>query len=208
MKSTRERILQILLNNPQSSINEIADSVKINAISARHHLTNLLADGLIKAEEVRHGVGRPKLVYSLTDAGAERFPTRYLSLSNRLVNQLKSQLSPKDLESFFALIAQDIASGHTEKTRSMNIEEKLEYIQAILSPEGYSMEWTKEGDNFLINEISCPFFHVSKNHPEICAIDQVLLSNLLSIPVEKIGCLNTGDHQCTFVIKNQNQPAR
>jgi len=74
MKSTRERILQTLLVNPHSTISDLAEAVKINNISVRHHLINLLAEGYIVAEEERHGVGRPRLVYSLSQAGQENSP--------------------------------------------------------------------------------------------------------------------------------------
>jgi len=208
MKSTRDRILQLLLNNPHSSINEIADEVKINAISARHHLTSLLADGLIKAEEVRHGVGRPKLVYSLTDSGAERFPTRYLDLTNRLLDQLKTQLTPGQLENLFKMIAKDIAADQIDKIKNLGLEDKLRYIQEFLLTEGYTIDWSKQGEDYLINEVSCPFFHVSKNHPEVCSVDQILLSTLLSIPLDKIRCITAGDHQCSFLIRKSSLPVR
>lgn len=86
MKSTRDRILQSLLHHPRSTINVLAGEIGINPISVRHHLTNLQAEGLIKAEEERHGVGRPRLAYSLTEDGMERFPTRYLRLTTRLLS--------------------------------------------------------------------------------------------------------------------------
>ena len=63
MKSTREKVLNTLASNPRSTIIDIANSVGINAISVRHHLTSLQADNLVSAEEERHGVGRPRLVY-------------------------------------------------------------------------------------------------------------------------------------------------
>jgi len=66
MKSTRERVLQTLLTNPNSTINALAEAVGINAVSVRHHLTSLQADNLVQSQEERHGVGRPRLVYSLT----------------------------------------------------------------------------------------------------------------------------------------------
>ena len=47
MKSTRDRILQTLLDKPHSTINELAEAVSINAISVRHHLTSLLLEGLV-----------------------------------------------------------------------------------------------------------------------------------------------------------------
>ena len=88
MKSTRDKILQTLLRQPRRTINELAEAVGINPISVRHHLTNLQMEGIIAADEERHGVGRPRLVYTLTDVGMEKFPTRYLSLTTLLLAQM------------------------------------------------------------------------------------------------------------------------
>jgi len=98
MKSTRERIIQTLLLNPKSTINDLANAVDINAISVRHHITSLQVEGLVLAQEERHGIGRPRLVYSLTESGAELFPTRYLRLVNQLFTQLKSRLTKTEME--------------------------------------------------------------------------------------------------------------
>ena len=89
MKSTKDKILQTLLRRPKITINELADAVGINPISVRHHLTNLQMEGLVSADEERHGVGRPRLVYSLTEDGMERFPTKYLRLTTRLLAQMR-----------------------------------------------------------------------------------------------------------------------
>ena len=77
MKSTREKILRTLLAFPGSTIIDLAEAVGINGISIRHHLTSLEADGLVTSSEERHGVGRPHLVYTLTDKGIEQFPTSW-----------------------------------------------------------------------------------------------------------------------------------
>ncbi len=199
MKSTRERILQTLLNNPNSTINDLADAVDINTISVRHHLTNLQAEGLILAKEERHGVGRPRLVYTLTETGVERFPTRYLNLTNRLLAQLKSHLTKKEIEKIFVQIAQDLAQEQNLKTQNLSIEDKLEYIKNSLSDEGFVIEWKKEGDDYIIDEVTCPFYHVSQNHPEVCTIDQTLFSKILSVPVQKIRCVLKGDNQCSYI---------
>jgi Predicted transcriptional regulator len=203
MKSTRDRILQTLLNHPQSTISDLADSVNINSISARHHLTNLQLDGLVKAEEVRHGVGRPRLVYSLTDTGIEKFPTRYLELTNRLLTQLKLRLPEKDIEEIFSQMAKEIASQQSDKVKKLSIEEKLNFIKETLSDQGFSIDWEKAGDNYVIKENTCPFFHVGQSHPEVCTMDQTLISSILSIPTEKAECVLDGDNQCSYIITKQ-----
>lgn len=209
MKSTREKILQTLLNNPQSTITDLADAVNINAISVRHHLTNLQLDGLIKAEEVRHGVGRPHLIYSLTDSGLEKFPTRYLQLTNLLLSELKQRMPENEIQSIFSKMATDIASEHSEKINNFSLEEKLEFIKKTLGEEGFSIEWEKSNeDEYVIREISCPFIHVGQAHPEVCTMDQTLISSILSIPTEKIECVLNGDNQCAYIIKQIKTEAK
>jgi len=200
MKSTRERILQTLLNSPKSTINDLADSVGINAISVRHHLNSMLADGLVTSEEERHGVGRPRLVYYLTDEGLERFPTRYFRLANRLLDQLKDTLPASAIENLFSTMAKDLAEEHARQTKNLSFEEKLNFLKKLLAEEGFIVEWEKVGDNYQIREITCPYLQVGQEHPQVCLVDQTLISMVLSIPAQKISCVLSGDNHCTYVV--------
>jgi predicted ArsR family transcriptional regulator len=200
MKSTRDKILFTLLKKPQSTISDLAEAVNINSISVRHHLSSLQADNLIVAEEVRHGVGRPRLVYSLTEEGLERFPTRYFRLTNRILNRVRNTMSSEEVNGLFVEIAKDIASDHQKFLKKMTIEEKLTYIQELLDEEGFYVDWEKHGSHYIINEVSCPYFHVVLNHPEVCSLDQTLISEMLSIPAKKIECILTGGHHCSYII--------
>ncbi len=204
MKSTRERILQTLLTHPSATISDLAQAVDINNISVRHHLTNLQAEGLIQASEERHGVGRPRLVYNLTDSGVERFPTRYMSLAVRLLEELKNSLPQAEINKIFERMAKGMAAEQMDKLKDMPIEKKLDFIRQSLGDEGFMIEWQKMGDEYLITETSCPFYHVGQSHPEVCVMDQTLLSTLLSIPTQKIQCVLSGDQHCVYVIKEQS----
>jgi DeoR family transcriptional regulator, suf operon transcriptional repressor len=202
MKSTRDRILRTLLNHPNASISDLADAVSINTISVRHHLTNLLADGLIIASEVRHGVGRPRLVYSLSESGQEKFPTRYMELTNLLLEQLKKTLTHDQVKDVFSKIAQSMASDQIIKTKKLTFEQKLDFIQQALSNEGFTIEWEKNNEGYLINEISCPYYHVGQIHPEVCVLDQTLISSILSRKTEKVNCVLNGDHHCSYLVRS------
>jgi predicted ArsR family transcriptional regulator len=201
MKSTRERILQTLLRQPRRTINELAEAVGINPISVRHHLTNLQVEGLIAADEERHGVGRPRLVYFLTEDGLERFPTRYLRLTTRLLAQIKEKLPQPLVGEIFLEVAQGLASQHTEQMHGLELEERLYALRDVLAEEGFVIEWEKQGSEYHIHEISCPYLQVGQNHPEVCMVDQTLISNMLALPAEKVRCILNGDVHCTFVIQ-------
>jgi DeoR family suf operon transcriptional repressor len=208
MKSTRERILQTLLNHPHATISDLADAVGINAISVRHHLTSLQAEALVAAEEERHGVGRPRLVYALTEKGLEHFPTRYLRLTNRLLDQMKEAMPPAAINKLFTSMATDIASDYAYQVKNYSVEEKLDLIKTLLAQEGFSVEWEHQGRQFLIHEITCPYYHVGQAHPEVCTVDQTLISQVLSIPAHKINCVLSGDTHCTYVIPDMENSER
>jgi predicted ArsR family transcriptional regulator len=204
MKSTRDLILQNLLKKPRSSINELAKSVGINNISVRHHLINLQAEGVIMAEEERHGVGRPRLVYYLTEKGLERFPAGYLRLTNRLIEQMKKSLPEKTFQELFEQLAQELAETYTEKTKKLSLEGKMEFLKETMTKEGFSIEIEKTPDGYFINTISCPYYHVSQKHPEVCLMDQAIISSILAIPSEKINCILNGDSHCSYLIHNHD----
>jgi DeoR family transcriptional regulator, suf operon transcriptional repressor len=200
MKSTREKVLQTLITNPRSTIVDIAKSVGINAISVRHHITSLQADGFVNAEEERHGVGRPRLVYSLTESGQENFPKRYLRLTNNLIDQLKKALSKEDFESIFENMANDLYSEYEAISSKLGFEEKLDLLKTVMEKEGYDISWSKSDEGYEIKEVACPFYQIGKDHPEICLFDQTLISNILSIPREYITRTKRNDNHCSFSI--------
>ena len=201
MKNTREKILHTLLKKPGATINELAEVVGINPISVRHHLNSLQADGLIEAQEERHGVGRPRLVYSLTEAGMEKFPTRYLRLTSRLLDQLKSSLPKPMVNKLFSEMAASLAEEYSEKIQGLNMEDRLELIQDLLAEEGFTVEWEKSGAQYRIHEITCPYLQIGQEHPEVCTVDQTLISRMLAVPAEKIQCILDGEAHCTYVVQ-------
>lgn len=204
MKSTRERILETLLEQRRCTINELAEAVGINPISVRHHIIKLEAEQFVASEEERQGVGRPPRVYFLTEAGLEQFPTRYLRLTNRLLEQVKESLPEPTVKELFRQIAQEMAASYAEEVDldEIPMEERLALLKEFLVREGFKVEWEREGESYLIHEISCPYYQVGQMHPEVCTVDETLISNLLSVPAERVRCVLHGDDHCTYMVSN------
>lgn len=206
MGATRDLVLKILLNNQRITIKELADEVNINPISVRHHITKLEASGLVESVEERHGVGRPRRVYFLTESGTEQFPSRYLQLSARLIEKLKTTLSPKMITDLFTNLGSEIVEDHIdmEILQSLEIEDRLKIAKNILEDEGFTVEIEYLEDGILIKEISCPFPHVSMTHSEICCLDRSIISTVLNIPAEDRHRRQEGDVFCSHFIPTIN----
>ena len=206
MTFTRDRVLKALLSRQRCTINELADAVGINPISIRHHITKLEADGLVASDEELHGVGRPRRIYFLTEAGLERFPTRYMQLTLRLLSQIKETMPKSAVDQIFAEMAKHMVVDYTSQTdtEGMSMEERLNLMQRMLAREGFNVEWEQLGNQYHVREINCPYLHISQNHPEVCAVDQTLISALLAVPAQKIKCVLDGDAHCTYLVPQTN----
>ncbi len=202
-KNTRERVLQTLLTRERCTINELAEAVEINPISVRHHINRLEAEGTISSEEERGRVGRPRRVYFLTESGRERFPMRYIRLTTRLLEQLKETMPEAMVAKLFAQMAQDMAEDYRDELEGLPLEARLDRLAQLLGEEGFAVEWERKGSEYHIREVNCPYYRVGQDHPEVCAVDQTLISALLSIPAQKVKCMLHGDAHCTYIVSDQ-----
>ena len=202
MSSTREKILETILNQQRVTIVELADSVGINPISVRHHIGKLEADGLVSSEDERHGVGRPRRYYFLTEEGMETFPTRYLTLTTRLLEKLKNTLPRKALDAIFSQLGSDMAGDASSKVElsALNMEDRLDVLSEFLEAEGFQVSWERKEDGYHIKELSCPYYQVGQSHPEVCSVDKAMISEFLSVPATRVNCILDGDTHCTYVV--------
>jgi predicted ArsR family transcriptional regulator len=145
-------------------------------------------------------VGRPRLVYILTDEGRERFPTRYLQLTTRLISQMKESMPGPVVSKLFGQIAEDLAQEYANDIKGMSMEERLDFVKEMLAQEGFSVEWEKKGGQYQIHEISCPYYQIGMAHPEVCTVDQTLISKMLAVPANKVQCILDGGAHCTYVV--------
>lgn len=200
MKSTKEKILTTLLNNQNATIADLAEIVGINGISVRHHLINLQAEALVASEEQRHGVGRPRFTYHLTDMGIEKFPSNYLRLTDHILDELKRTFSDDELAEIFTRIGLDLAKKHRVSDDSMPISEQLEVLSNSLAEEGFHLSWVENDGTFTLTNQNCPYHNVAVTHPEICHIDHVMFANIFTKPAIAQQCIMRGDPQCVFTI--------
>jgi len=202
MGTTRNQVLQHMLTQQRCTINDLADAVNIDPISVRHHITKLEGDGLVDSIEERHGVGRPRRLYFLTEAGMELFPGRTIHFTNELLEQLKGQLSDEAYQTLFDQMAASISDNYLSDANfeNLTLDQRLDLIRNWLTDEGYTVEVERTENEIVIKESSCPYYYVGRRHGEVCTIDKRLISKVLSAEPERTSCLLHGDSHCTYVV--------
>jgi predicted ArsR family transcriptional regulator len=117
----------------------------------------------------------------------------------RLLEQLRT-MPPGWSAALFSQMAERLRGEYRSDLEDLTIEQRLDVVKKLLSAEGFSVEWERKGQYFQIHEKNCPYYHVGQNHPEVCSVDQTLISTILNIPAQKIQCLLHGDNHCTYIV--------
>jgi predicted ArsR family transcriptional regulator len=199
--STRNQILRALKTNTGSTILELADQVGVSPVTVRHHLNSLQAANFVEVRTVkRRSVGRPYHVFFLTDAAEELFPRKYLGLTRRLLEQIKTNLPPEAVAKLFEEMAVDIVADYQARFEGKPKSERMAVLVEILEKEGFVVSWEEQNGEYVLIEHSCPYRTLGQEHADICTLDRVLITQVLDSPVQKTSCLLDGDHSCAYVI--------
>lgn len=197
-KSTRDVILHAIKLSPPATIEELAVAADISPVTVRHHLNSLQADGLLEVETVRRKVGRPYYVYTLSEQGQELFPQRYFSLTNRLLDELKSRLPENVVNDIFIGVVKSLIDDHRNEFEALSFEDRLNYVIELLAEEGFLARWERTDEGYQIIEYSCPYISVGQKHQEVCTFDKELMLTVLDVPIQQHSCMLNGDDCCHF----------
>ena len=67
------------------------------------------------------------------------------------------------------------------------LDDRLSSAVTFLNQQGYTSRWAKdEDDDYIIYVSSCPYHHVSQEHPETCQIDSHIINLLTGGEVTRV----------------------
>jgi DeoR family suf operon transcriptional repressor len=201
IEPTREKIMRALRANGQMTVSELADALQITHISIRHHLASLQAGAMVAGTEERHGIGRPRVVYKLTETALDRNPAKYYKFTNVLLDELKEHLPPEMVEKLLMEVASSIAGEWKAELDKLPLPDRIDRLVQMLTSEGFVARVECAGpDQYRLLEFACPYSKISLDHPEVCALDASMIARALGASVERTSCIRSGSETCTFSI--------
>lgn len=125
MQSTRQQILEYLQRHGRGTVKELGALLGLTSTGIRQHLTVLERDGLVAAHEERGRVGRPTLVYSLTEAADSLFPKTYDLLAGVLLEEIRSSAGNEGLQKMLQKVAHRLAAPYLERVDGKELPERV-----------------------------------------------------------------------------------
>jgi predicted ArsR family transcriptional regulator len=196
------RVLHALKAAGPQTAEALGRKLDMTAVGARQHLVRLQEEDLVAAEDRSEGVGRPKRVWSLTEAGHARFPDNHAGLTLELIAAIRKTGGEAMLDQIIGLREQSALKNYRVRLGgAKTLREKVKRLAAIRSDEGYMArtETMAEGALLLV-ENHCPICVAAKSCQGFCRSELALFRAVLGddISVERTEHVLGGAHRCVY----------
>ncbi|MFQ5926627.1 MAG: helix-turn-helix transcriptional regulator [Terriglobia bacterium] len=203
------RVLDYLKCAGRCEVRAIARSLHVTPMAVRHHLAVLEKAGLVKTALARRGVGRPRHVYSLSEAAEALFPKEYGELVGRLLRYIAELGGEAKVAHFFERMKEEAVARYAPRMVGKGLEERVAELAKIQSESGYMADWQRLDKNtFELSEHNCAIWQVARNCPPACECELAMMQVLLGARVSRKEHLATGDSCCRYLIQRMPGSAR
>jgi predicted ArsR family transcriptional regulator len=206
MQETRRYILEILRDRKEATVDDIVTELQqrrgsITPVTVRHHLNELQKHDLITAPQLRHRntPGRPQ--YVLTEGAKGQFPITYQPLTAHLMQQLKGQLPPREVNVILEGVATSMALE--AQVPDAPLPQRLDAVVAYLNEHGYDAQWESHPDGYVLQTHNCPYHQLAEADHTLCEMDMRLVASLLGVVPRLIGRMSSGSISCAYMIPDR-----
>lgn len=207
MQASRELILNHLNQHGQATVKELAQLLGLTPTGVRQHLTILERDGLLEAREARGRVGRPALVYSLSDRADGFFPKNYAMLTNYLLEEVRAMGGKDALQRLLRRVSARMAERYAERVANRSLPERVEATAGVLRELGCQTEVREQEGAIFLRQCTCPYPKVARRYSAVCALEVDFVQRMTGSDARLVSSLLRGDAACTYRIRPPTEPA-
>jgi predicted ArsR family transcriptional regulator len=201
MQTTRQQILEHLQRHGRATVKELGQLLHLTSTGIRQHLTVLERDGLVLTSEERGRVGRPTLIYTLTEKADSLFPKSYDELAIALLEEIRATEGSEYLYQLLHRVAQRLAESFWERVQGKSLAQRVEETALILQEQGCLADWEQRDDEFFLHEFTCPLSKMAKQDSSVCTLHLDLVRLLTGADTRLVRSLLRGEGACTYRIR-------
>lgn len=201
----RELLLRLRHDGP-STPERLATGLGLSRTGVLQQLHALEAAGLVRRQAIKHGVGRPRHEYDVTDAAQDLFPTNYDGLAAGLLAAIRAIGGETLVEGVFnerrRITRERVRQRMAERLPpDASLTERARELAVIQDEQGYLAEALIGADGVIrLVERNCAIHRVSAAHAAACQAELDLFREVLGTTVERETHIAAGDRCCTYRI--------
>ena len=199
----RELLVRLRRDGP-SSPDHLAESMGASRTGVLQQLRALEAANLVRRETVRHGVGRPRHVYDVTEHAQDLFPNAYDGLATGLLAAIRAVGGEGLVDDIFEarrrMTTERVRERLAERLPAdASVADRARELAVIQDEQGYLAEAVLGPDGVIrIVEHNCAIHHVATGGKAACRAELELFREVLGPDVERETHIASGDRCCTY----------
>ena len=205
-QTSQDRLLHLLKSRGPQTAGDAGAALGISAPGAQQHLARLAEAGLVETEDVRHGRGRPRRLWKLTEKALSRFPDRHSDLTLDLIEATRTIFGTEGLDRLIRHREQTMLEAYRDELSACStIRDRVARLAEIRSREGYMAEWGEsDAGSFLLVENHCPICAAATICQGLCRSELEVFRAVLGddVAVERTDHVLAGARRCAYRIRD------
>ena len=209
----RREILVRLRRDGAASPDQLAGAIGASRTGVLQQLRALEATGFVSRQTVRHGVGRPRHLYDITDEAQELFPANYGALAAGLLTAINAVGGEALVEQVFIARRRQIGDRvrrelHDRVGAKASLAERVRELAVLQDEQGYLANAVIGGDGTIrLREHNCAILDVARGTRAACDAELDLFREVLGADVVRETHIASGDRCCSYRIVEASPPS-
>lgn len=199
-RGLRSQILLEVKKSQPVTARELAARFGVSANAVRRHLKELEIEGLVQFVREQNGLGAPAFAYQLTAPGEALFPNGYRDALTGLLAQVAEKDGRGAVVEMFEQRYAQLARRIKAELETVPQAERISVVARVLTEQGYMAEWREDAGTFHLSEHNCAMRAVVDRFPEICAVEERFLKDVLGADVQRDAHIVRGCNACEYSI--------
>lgn len=202
------RILELLDQRGSLGIAELSGLNGVTPTAVRQRLARLMRQGLVVRQLVHAGRGRPSHRYQLTEQArrqsqankrdANRGGNNFADLAIALWQEIRAIRDPEVRRGLFVRLAGSLAGAYGERVSGESLDSRLEQLRQLFAERHVPIEIEPDTSGPKLTVVDCPYPELAERDHGVCAMEKMLLSQVLKTPMRLSACRLNGHDCCQF----------
>ncbi len=191
-------VVDFLRRKGEATIGDLVDHLGVTATAVRQRLIRLMEGGLVQRHAEAAGRGRPMHRYLLTPAGARSAGNNYDQLARALWDEVRAIKDLEVRQGLLNRISHRMAEVYREQIAGDSLSERMGSLAELMSEQ--DVPFVRDGSQELpvLTALACPYPDLAERDRGVCAMEKMLISEVLGEGVRLSSCRLDGASCCTF----------
>ncbi|MEO6053009.1 MAG: hypothetical protein ABIP97_03265 [Chthoniobacterales bacterium] len=184
-KSQRITILETLKRRGPLSVRELSLLLRMSYMGIKQHCITLHKDGYLDTWRKPGAIGRPQMLYRLTQKAGELYERPDNRLSLTILEASKKLFGPTAAEKLLFHFFQLTAAEYAKRLRGETPLERAQWFARLRDQEGYVAQFLSEDGKTQIIEHHHPYLELQDAYPFWERQETEMIQRLIGVPIRR-----------------------